>query len=370
MSAKLFEPIVLGGVELPNRFSISPMCQYAAKDGHVAPWHQQHVGSLALGGSGLLVMEATGVVPEGRITPACLGIWSEEHEAGLARLLREVRTYAPTQRFGIQLAHAGRKASSDVPWKGGGLVSPDAGGWKPVAPSPASFDPRRPAPRELDQPGIHHIRQAFVDGAKRACRAGFDAVELHAAHGYLLHSFCSPLGNERADAYGGSFANRIRLLLEIAAAVRLVWPQDKILGARITGSDWHEGGMTPEDAARLAGELADIGVDYVTVSSGGIRSDIRVPAEPGYQVPFASAVKRAVGNRLVVQAVGLIVTPEQAEEVLDDGHADMVAIARAYLDDIHWGQHAADALGAKPAWHVRHERAGAGLWPGATLRQG
>ncbi|HEX2526848.1 MAG TPA: NADH:flavin oxidoreductase/NADH oxidase [Geminicoccus sp.] len=370
MSTKLFEPITLGGVELPNRFTISPMCQYAARDGHVAPWHQQHVGSLALGGAGLFVMEATGVLPEGRITPACLGIWSEDHEAGLAKLLRDVRTYAPDQRFGLQLAHAGRKASSDMPWKGGGLVPPQAGGWQPVGPSPVSFDPARPAPQELDQPGIHRIRQAFVTGAERADRAGFDAIELHAAHGYLLHSFNSPLGNERTDAYGGSFANRTRAILEIAAAVRLVWPKEKILGARITGSDWHEEGLTPDDAARLANELADIGLDYITVSSGGIRSNIRVPVQPCYQVPFAGAVKRAVGNKVAVQAVGLIVTPQEAEQVIADGHADMVAIARGYLDDTRWGQHAADALGAAPAWHVRHERAGAAHWPGSKFRNG
>jgi 2,4-dienoyl-CoA reductase-like NADH-dependent reductase (Old Yellow Enzyme family) len=369
MSVKLFEPIVLGGIELPNRITISPMCQYASKDGMVAPWHQQHVGSLALGSAGLLVMEATAVLPEGRITPADLGLWNSDQEGGLARLLRDVHSYAPQQRFGLQLAHAGRKASSDVPWKGSALVGPDKGGWTPVGPSPVSFDPARPGPKELDQHGINQVRAAFVQTARRALCAGFDSVELHAAHGYLLHSFCSPLGNERQDAYGGSFANRIRLLLEIAAAVRLVWPRDKILGARITGSDWHEAGFTPDDAARLAVELAGIGVDYITVSSGGIRSDIRVPFGPSYQVPFAAAVKKAVGTKTAVQAVGLLVTPQQAEEVLAEGHADLVAIARAYLDDPRWGVHAAEALGVKPSWPVRYERAGAAHWPGAEMKR-
>lgn len=369
MSAKLFEPITLGGMELSNRITISPMCQYAAEDGLVRPWHQQHVGSLALGGAGLLVMEATGVLPEGRITPACLGLWNDAQEAQLTKLLEEVRSYAPDQPLGIQLAHAGRKASSDLPWQGGGPVSPDQGGWTPVAPSALPFEPGRPVPRELDQHGIHHITAAFVQAADRARRAGFDAIELHAAHGYLLHSFCSPLSNRRGDAYGGSFASRIRMALEVTAAVRLTWPKDRILGIRITGSDWHEEGFTPDDAARLALELAGIGVDYITVSSGGIRPDIRVPTGPGYQVPFAAAVKQAVGAKVAVQAVGLLVTPQQAEQVLVDGHADLVAIARAYLDDIHWGQHAAEALGVPPAWQVRHERVGAKYWPGAKLKR-
>ncbi|WP_035485867.1 NADH:flavin oxidoreductase/NADH oxidase [Geminicoccus roseus] len=369
MSAKLFEPITLGGVRLPNRFTVSPMCQYASRDGMVAPWHQQHVGGLALGGAGLVVMEATAVLPEGRITPADLGLWNSDQEAGLSKLLRDVRSYAPEQRFGLQLAHAGRKASSAAPWKGGRQLGPDQEGWTPVAPSPEPFEPGRSIPQELDQQGIHRIRAAFVQAARRALCAGFDAIELHAAHGYLLHSFCSPLSNRRGDAYGGSLANRIRASLEIAAALRLVWPKDKILGARITGSDWHTEGFTPEDAGKLANELAAIGFDYITVSSGGIRPDIRVPVEPGYQVPFARAVKKAVSGRLAVQAVGLLVTAAQAEEVLADGHADLVAIARAYLDDPRWGQHAAEALGEKPGWHVRHERAGAAQWPGAALKR-
>ncbi|WP_159709780.1 NADH:flavin oxidoreductase/NADH oxidase [Geminicoccus flavidas] len=370
MSVKLFEPVTVGGIRLPNRITISPMCQYASRDGLIAPWHQQHVGSLALGGAGLLVMEASAVLPEGRITPADLGIWNSDQEAALAKLLRDIRTYAPEQRFGIQLAHAGRKASSDVPWRGGAQLRPDQGGWTTVAPSPIPFDSKHNPPAELDQAGIHRIREAFVLAARRALCAEFDAIELHAAHGYLLHSFCSPLSNQRQDAYGGSFANRIRIVLEIASALRLVWPRDKILGARITGSDWHEDGFTPEDAARLGQELATIGVDYITVSSGAIRPDIRVPIGSGYQVPLAAKVKQAVGDSTAVQAVGLLVNPEQAEQVLAQGHADLVAIARAYLDNLRWGQHAADALGVAPTWHVRHERAGARLWPGAELKRG
>lgn len=369
MTSRLLEPIVLGGIELANRISISPMCQYSAKDGLPTAWHQQHVGSLTLGGAGHMVLEASGVTADGRITPGDLGIWSDAHGEALAGLLHDVRTYAPKARFGVQLAHAGRKASSARPWEGGRPLGEAEGGWVTRAPSALPFNPDGPLPHELTQHEIHAVREAFVDAAKRAERAGFDAIELHAAHGYLLHSFCSPISNHRGDAYGGSLANRLRLLLEVAASVRAVWPKDRIMGARITGSDWVEGGLTPEDAATCALQLAEIGLDYVTISSGGVAPGIQIKAEPGYQVPFASTVKKAVGSSIAVQAVGMIITPRQAEEIVADGHADLVAIARAFLNDPRWGLRAAEQLAGEAAWPVQYERSSAKLWAGAKVNE-
>ncbi len=358
----LFSPIQLGGLRLRNRIAVSPMCQYSAVDGAAQPWHWQHLGSLALSGAGVVITEATSVASEGRISPPDLGLWSDEHQALLTSLIEDVHSYCDTP-FGVQLAHAGRKASTARPWDGVGAVAPANGGWTPVGPTDEPFDETYPLPAALDLEGITRIRAAFVKAAERADACGFDLVELHGAHGYLLHEFYSPLSNHRADDYGGSFENRVRFALEIARDVRAVWPRSKALGMRITGSDWTEGGWTPEDAVRLAALLKAEGLDYVCVTSGGVAPKIRIPgSEPGYQVPFAAKVKAETG--IPTMSVGMIVTAHQAEEILASGKADMVALARAMLDDPRWALHAAAALGDEAAYPPQYERAAAKYWPG------
>jgi 2,4-dienoyl-CoA reductase-like NADH-dependent reductase (Old Yellow Enzyme family) len=343
---------------------VSPMCQYSAIDGSATDWHLQHLGSLSMSGAGLLILEATAVEPEGRITPRCLGLYSDANEAALEPIIALCRRWG-TSRLGIQLAHAGRKASAKIPWEGGSPLGPDEGAWWTFAPSKIPFDDNWPAPQELDDAGLARIRDAFVVAARRANRLGFDLVELHGAHGYLLHSFVSPIANQRDDRYGGSLANRMRFPLEVAAAVRAVWPRDKALGMRITGSDWIPGALTPEDAAVYAGELKAIGLDYVCVSSGGISPKARIAVAPGYQVPFAEIVRKTSG--IAVQAVGMIADPHQAEAIVAEGRADCVALARGFLDDPRWAWHAADALGAKIACPPQYERSRPNLWPGAAL---
>lgn len=359
---QLFEPIALGGITLANRIAVSPMCQYSAEDGSANDWHLQHLGSLALSGAGLVVVEQTAVEPRGRITHGCLGLYSDADEAALARVVALCRRWG-SARLGIQLAHAGRKASAKLPWEGGGPLA--AGGWTAAAPSAVPFDDRWPAPEALDEPGLARIRDAHAHAAKRALQVGFDLVELLAAHGFLLHSFLSPISNRRSDRWGGSLENRMRFPLEVAAAVRAGWPRDKALGVRITGSDWIAGGITPQEAGIFARELREIGVDYVCVSSGGICPQARPEVSPGYQVPLAAAVKRVSG--IAVQAVGMIVTPGQAEAIVADGHADMVALARAFLDDPRWVWHAAEALGAAAAYPPQYRRARPDEWAGAAL---
>ena len=361
----LFSPIDIGPLRLPNRVVIAPMCQYSAVDGVPQPWHAQHLGSLGLSGAGLVIVEATGVEPAGRISYADTGLWNDGQEAVFRKLLADIRTYAPA-KFGIQLAHAGRKASTSPPWvdKGAPLSGKEA--WTTYAPSALAFDEGWHTPEALDDSGLQRVKNAFVQAARRAHRAGFDLVELHAAHGYLLHEFASALSNRREDQYGGSLENRLRFPLEVAAAVREAWPKDKALAARITGSDWEEGGVTPEEAAVFASELAALGYDLVDVTSGGLLPKAKIPgAEPGYQVPFARAVKQ--GAAVKVMAVGMIVTPEQAEQVVASGQADMVAIARAVLDDPRWGVHAAAALGARPPVAPQYARAAPGAWAGYPL---
>jgi 2,4-dienoyl-CoA reductase-like NADH-dependent reductase (Old Yellow Enzyme family) len=364
MSAQLFSPIAIGGLTLENRIAVSPMCQYSAANGSANDWHLQHLGSLSLSGAGLLIVEMTAVAPEGRITPACLGLYCDENEAALERVVATCRRWGNTT-LGIQLAHAGRKASVHVPWEGGKPLAAADRAWQTVGASAIPFDEGWPAPAELDETGLARIRDAFVGAALRADRLGFDLLELHGAHGYLLHSFVSPIANRRRDGYGGSIDNRVRFPLEVAAAVRRVWPRAKALGMRITGSDWIEGGLTSADAARFASALKDAGVDYVCVSSGGISPAARVVVGPGYQVPFAEAVKRDV--KIVVQTVGMIVDPHQAEAVIADGRADCVALARGFLDDPRWGWHAADALGAEVSCPPQYLRSRPAVWPGAAL---
>jgi NADPH2 dehydrogenase len=361
---RLFEPLSLGGIVLANRIAVSPMCQYSAEDGTANDWHLQHLGSLSLSGAGLVIFEQTAVEPSGRISHGCLGLYSDANEAALARIVGFCRRQG-SAALGIQLAHAGRKGSAKRPWEGGGPLAPDAGAWMTAAPSAIPFDNDWPAPQALDEAGMARIRDGHVNAARRADRLGFDLVELLAAHGYLLHSFLSPIANRRSDSYGGSLANRMRYPLEIAIAIRAAWPRVKALGMRITGCDWVDGGITPDEAGIFACELRAIGFDYVCVSSGGISPQARPAFAPGYQVPLAASVKKSSG--IAVQAVGLIVSPHQAESVVADGRADCVALARGFLDDPRWGWHAAAALGADIAYPPPYRRAHPEHWPGAVL---
>jgi 2,4-dienoyl-CoA reductase-like NADH-dependent reductase (Old Yellow Enzyme family) len=364
MTSKLFSPITIGGLTLANRIAVSPMCQYSAVDGSANDWHQQHLGSLSLSGAGMVIVEMTAVTPEGRITPACLGLYSDANEAALERIVATCRRWG-NSRLGIQLAHAGRKASVDLPWLGGGPLPAAAGAWQGVAASAIAFDQGWPAPQPLGAEGLARIRDAFAVAARRADRLGFDLVELQGAHGYLLHSFLSPVANRRDDRYGGSRKNRMRFPLEVAAAVRAVWPSTKALGMRITGFDWIEGGLTSTEAALFASALKSAGLDYVCVTSGGISPQARPMIGPGYQVPFAEAVRR--DGKITVQAVGMIAEPRQAEAIIAEGRADCVALARAFLDDPRWSWHAADTLGADIAFPPQYHRSRPNLWPGAAL---
>jgi NADPH2 dehydrogenase len=364
MANRLFEPMTLGGIALANRVAVSPMCQYSAEDGVANDWHLQHLGALSLSGAALLVVEQTAVEPEGRITPGCLGLYSDANEAALGSVVALCRRWG-SARLGIQLAHAGRKGSSQLPWQGGGPLAPGDGAWTALAPSPIPFDDRRPAPQALDDEGLARICEAHAAAAERADRLGFDLVELLAAHGFLLHSFLSPIANRRSDRYGGSLGNRMRFPLAVAAAVRAVWPRDKALGMRITGCDWIAGGIATPEAGVFARELREIGLDYVCVSSGGISPQARPEVAPGYQVPLAAAVREASG--IAVQAVGMIVNPQQAESIVAERRADCVALARAFLDDPRWAWHAADALGVAIRCPPQYRRARPDQWPGAPL---
>ena len=360
----LFEPLSLGGITLANRIAVSPMCQYSAENGAATDWHLQHLGSLSLSGAGLVIVEQTAVESAGRITHGCLGLYTDTNEAALARVVGFCRRAGSTM-LGIQLAHAGRKGSARLPWEGGGPLPPGTGAWTTAAPSAIPFDITWPAPEALDETAMARIRDAHAAAAKRADRLGFDLVELLGAHGFLLHSFLSPITNRRTDWYGGSFANRMRYPLEVAAALREVWPRRKALGMRVTGTDWIDGGITPDEAGIFAGKLRDIGFDYVCVSSGGVSPAARPAVAPGYQVPLAAAVKKASG--ITVQAVGMIVNPHQAEAIVGEGHADCVALARAFLDDPRWVWHAATALGADTVYPPQYLRARPEHWPGAAL---
>jgi NADPH2 dehydrogenase len=364
MSSKLFTPITLRDLTLPNRIVIAPMCQYSAVDGSATDWHLAHLTQLALGGTGLLVIEATAVSAEGRITLGCLGLYSDANEAALKRAVLACRQYGNTP-IGIQLAHAGRKASTHVPWKGGQALKPGEGAYATVSSSAIPFTDGWHTPIALDRAGLERIRADFVAAAERADRIGIDLLELHAAHGYLLQQFLSPLVNRRGDEYGGALANRMRFPLEVFAAVRAAWPAGKPLGARINGTDWVEGGWSIEDAVVFARALRERGADYVCVSGGATVATAKIPVAPGYMVPLAARVRRDAG--IATRAVGMIVTPAQAETVLAAGQADMVAMARAILDDPRWAWHAAEALGGRAAYPPQYERTRAELWPGAKL---
>jgi 2,4-dienoyl-CoA reductase-like NADH-dependent reductase (Old Yellow Enzyme family) len=357
----LFTPIQLGGVTLPNRIVVSPMCQYSADDGCMNDWHFVHLGHLAYSGAGLLMVEATHVTRAGRITHGCTGLYSDDNEWEMARVVAHCRRVSKNP-IGIQIGHAGRKASAQRPWEGRDHLRADQEPWQTVAPSPLPFGEGWHVPRELSVAEIKSLVEAFGDSARRARRIGFDVLELHSAHGYLLHEFLSPLSNRRSDEYG---KDRMKFPLEAARAVREVWPKERALGARITGNDWLEGGLTPDDAVIYARELERIGYDYVCVSSGGIVSHARINLGPGYQVPFAEQVRKSI--KVPVRAVGMIYDPDQAEAIVKEGKADMVAMARAFLDNPRWVWHAAERFGVKLAYPPQYERARYDAWPGAKL---
>jgi 2,4-dienoyl-CoA reductase-like NADH-dependent reductase (Old Yellow Enzyme family) len=342
--AKLFEPITVGGLTLSNRIVIAPMCQYSAEDGQMTDWHAIHLGNLALSGAALLTIEASAVTPEGRISYGDVGLWDDATEAAMGKVLETVRRWSDMP-IAIQLAHAGRKASTNKPWDGGAQLAPDAeNGWQTVSASDIPFDARDNPPVALDKAGLARIRDAFAQAAERSARLGIDAVQIHAAHGYLLHQFLSPLSNHRTDEYGGSLENRLHFPLEVFDAVRAAFPSDKPVTVRVSGTDWAEGGWDVEGTVAFAQALEARGAAAIHVSSGGLAIEQKIPVGPNYQVPLARRVKEAVA--IPVVAVGLITEPEQAEAIIATGEADMVALARTVLYDPRWPWHAAATLGA------------------------
>ena len=341
----LFSPWRLGALRLPNRIVVAPMCQYSATDGTPGDWHMIHLGHLALSGAGLLILEATAVSPEGRISPQDLGLYSDANEAGLAQVLSAIRAHSPIA-VAVQIAHAGRKASSRAPWEGGSQIRPDEpSGWQTVSASNLPHSDSEVPPHALDRAGLTQVRDDFVATARRAARLGFDGIEIHAAHGYLLHQFLSPLSNQRTDEYGGSLENRMRFPLEVFDAVREAFPSDKPVWARVSATDWVAGGWDIDGTLAFSQALKDRGCAAVHVSTGGLSPAQAIPLAPGYQVEFAQRVKAEVG--LPTVAVGLITEAEQAEAIVASGQADAVALARAMLYDPRWPWHAAAKLGAK-----------------------
>jgi 2,4-dienoyl-CoA reductase-like NADH-dependent reductase (Old Yellow Enzyme family) len=340
----LFQPLIIRSVTLRNRIGVSPMCQYSAEDGVANDWHFVHLGSRAVGGAGLVMVEATAVAPEGRITPGCLGLWSEKHIEPLARIAKFVKSQRAVA--GIQIAHAGRKASADLPWQGGAHLSEAQGGWPTIAPSAIPFGGDLPkVPRAMTAADITRVQNDFVATAKRALSAGFEWLELHAAHGYLFSEFLSPLANHRTDQYGGSFENRTRFLLDTTRAVRQVWPDKLPLAVRISAIDWKEGGWDIEQSIELAKLLKAEGVDLMDCSSGGVVPDAKITVVPGYQVPFAEKIRHSAN--IATAAVGFITEPKQADDIVRQGQADVVLLARQMLVDPYWPAHAAKALGHK-----------------------
>lgn len=351
--AILFEPIQVRSIEFRNRIVVSPMCQYSAEEGYANDWHLVHLGSRAVGGAGLVIAEATAVSPEGRISPGDLGIWLDDHIPMLSRIAAFIHEQGSVA--GIQIAHAGRKASHDAPWRGGSFLLEDEGGWKTVGPSALPFAAGDSLPHALTAEGLENVIIDFHAAAKRALEAGFKVLEIHAAHGYLLHEFLSPLSNFRTDEYGGSFENRSRLLVEVTEAVRKVWPEELPLFVRISASDWVEGGWTPDDSAQLAIILKEKGVDVIDCSSGGNVPNAPIPAGPNYQVPFAEQVRRDAD--ILTGAVGIINDAHQAEDILQNRQADFVLLAREMLRDPYFPMHAAQQLGVEMDWPVQYERA-------------
>ena len=344
MTSALFRPLDLRDLRLANRIMVSPMCQYSATDGNAGDWHLSHYMQLAAGGAGLLCIEATAVEAIGRITPGCLGLYSDENEAALARMIAAVRRHADTP-LACQLAHAGRKASSQVPWDGGAAIPAQNGGWQTIAPSAVAISAADPSPRKMDGAELTRVRNAFAQAARRAARRGFDAIELHSAHGYLLHEFLSPIVNRRQDDYGGSLQNRIRFPLEVFAAVREAWPAEKPLGVRISTTDWVDGGWDLAQSVEYARRLKALGCDWIDASSGGVSPLQEIVLGPDYQVPFAHAIRQQADIATI--AVGLITQPQQADAIIQGEKADLVAIGRGMLFDPHWPWRGAAALGAQ-----------------------
>ena len=338
----LFSPIKLRGLALENRIMVAPMCQYSADNGEANDWHFTHINTLALSGAAMFCIEATAVEPIGRITPGCLGLWNDATEAALKPILASVRKHSKTA-VAMQLAHAGRKGSSHTPWDGGQLIPISEGGWQAEGPSAVPHKESEAAPLALDAAGLARVRDAFVAAARRAERLGIDAIELHSAHGYLLHQFLSPISNRRTDQYGGSLPNRMRYPLEVFDAIRAVFPANKPVGIKVSATDWVEGGWDLPQTIEFAKELKERGVDWIDASSGGVSPLQKIPLSPGYQVPFAQGIKEATG--VTTMAVGLITEARQAEEIVASGKADMVALARGMLYDPRWGWHAAAELG-------------------------
>ena len=359
-ASKLFSPITLGGVDLANRIIVAPMCQYSAVNGDVTDWHLMHLGQFAVSGVGLIFVEATGVSPEGRISPGCVGLWSDENQAALTRVVGFCNDFG-NAKMGIQLAHAGRKASTDLPWRGGApLPASDPRGWQTVAPSATPYNQAFPAPTALDEAGMAKVIDDFRAAAKRADAIGFEVLEIHMAHGYLLHQFLSPLSNQRNDGYGGSLEGRMRFPLEVFAAVRDIWPTHKALGVRISATDWVESSSwSVAEASCFTGALKAAGAEFIDVSSGGNSPAQKIDAGPGYQTGFAATIKREVG--LPTMAVGQITQPHQAEAILRSDQADMVALARGMLNDPRWAWHAAEALNAQAAYAPQYMRSNRAL---------
>ncbi len=355
MPSQLFSPIRLGNLDLPNRVVVAPMCQYSAHDGVMNDWHLVHLGQFALSGAGLVITEAAGVEPEGRITPGCVGLYSDETEAAMARVIEFYRDFG-SAKIGIQLAHAGRKGSAEVPWKGGTpLPADDPRAWQTESASAVPYAPTAPTPQALDDAGLARIKTAFVDAARRSLRLGYDVIELHAAHGYLLHQFLSPLSNQRNDAYGGDLAGRMKFPLEVFEAVHAVCPAGYPLGVRVSATDWVDGGWNLADTVAFAQELEKRGCVFIDVSSGGNSPQQQIPAGPGYQTGFAAEIRRA--TEMTVMAVGKIADPFQAETVIVSGQADMVALARGMLYDPRWPWHAAEALRSDAMFAPQYQRA-------------
>jgi 2,4-dienoyl-CoA reductase-like NADH-dependent reductase (Old Yellow Enzyme family) len=350
----LFTPLKIRDITLRNRIAVSPMCQYSCDDGFATDWHLVHLGSRAVGGAGLVMAEATAVTARGRITPGDLGIYKDQHMEPLARAAAFIKQHGAVP--GIQIAHAGRKGSCYVPWENNGAPIPmDTGGWLTEAPSALPFREGEPAPEALSKAGIDAVVKAFAAAAGRALAAGFQVLEIHGAHGYLINEFLSPLANRRTDEYGGAFENRIRFLLETVAAVRAVWPERFPLWLRISATDWKEGGWTIDDSVKLAAELRTRGVDLIDCSSGGLAPDAKIQLGPGYQVPFSERIRKETG--ILSGAVGMITDPQQGEQIIASGQADVISLAREFLRDPYWPLHAARALGTEPAPPVQYSRA-------------
>jgi 2,4-dienoyl-CoA reductase-like NADH-dependent reductase (Old Yellow Enzyme family) len=350
--SKLFSPIKLRSVEFRNRVFVSPMCQYSSQDGMPSDWHLVHLGSRAVGGAGLVMVEATGVSPEGRISPGDTGIWSDEH----AQAFKSIASFIKAQGAvpGIQLAHAGRKASTDVPWRGGKPLSEEEGGWQTIAPSPLAFADGYAAPREMTLRDIEEVTEQFAVAARRSLEAGFEVIELHMAHGYLLHEFLSPLSNNRKDEYGGTLAARAQFPLKVAAAVRRQVPDSLPVFVRISATDWADGGWDLPQSIQFSSWLKELGVDLIDCSSGGLVPGAKIPVKPNYQVPFAAAIRAEAA--IATGAVGMITEAQQAEQIISSGEADVVFLARAMLRDPYWASHAAKELGVDAPWPVQYGR--------------